>query len=65
MSTGRFLDPASIEGAPVDGETIATASGIPTWLPGSVPVIWLPAGSTAANVPAGTPAHAIILISAV
>jgi hypothetical protein len=38
--------------------------GIPEWLTGSVPVILLPAGSDASDVPAGTPVNTIILVKA-
>jgi hypothetical protein len=64
MSTGRFLDPESINGSATDGETLTTVDGLPAWLPASVPVILLPAGSTAADVPAGTPIGTIVLVKA-
>jgi len=48
-------------------ETPAKASGTDgdvVWVTGSVPLILLPAGSTAADVPAGTPYRTIILVEA-
>jgi hypothetical protein len=64
MTTGRFLEPESIEGSSSDGETIATVDGVPAWVPMSIPVLLLPSGSDASDVPAGTPVGTIIFMKA-
>jgi hypothetical protein len=47
------------------GETLAkTSGGGAEWVTDSVPVVLLPAGSTAADVPSGTPTGTIILVKA-
>lgn len=46
-------------------ETLAVGTdGAVTFIDGSVPVLLLPAGSTAADVPADTPVGTIILLKA-
>lgn len=50
-----------------EGETLAKLSSTDydaVFIPGSVPTISLPAGSTAVDVPAGTPYGSIILVKA-
>jgi hypothetical protein len=49
------------------GETLAKLSatdGDAGWIPTSVPVVWLPAGSDETDVPVGTPDKSLIIILA-
>lgn len=66
MTTGQRYDPRAIKGDETSGHTsgyvLKSVSGTPTW---SFPaLIVLPAGSTAANVPADAPVNTIILVKA-
>lgn len=57
----RSLDPQTA----TEANTIAiNADSKVTWIEASVPVILLPAGSDAGDVPAGTPIGTIILTEA-
>jgi hypothetical protein len=56
--------PHNIEPSTSDGETLATVDGALTYVSLSVPVILLPAGSDASDVPAGTPVGTIVFVKA-
>ena len=59
--------PARLGVGAATGNTLITDSAATNgvrWLPGSVGVILLPPGSTAANVPAGTPVGTLIAVEA-
>lgn len=56
--------PKNIEPSTSNAETLATVAGKLSYVSLSVPVILLPAGSTAADVPAGTPVGTIVLVKA-
>lgn len=60
----RQIPPHQLEPSASDAETLATVSGELAYVSLSVPVILLPAGSTAADVPAGTPVGTIVLVKA-
>lgn len=62
MTDQRHSPRAIIGDEDHDGRVLTTVGGVPQWLPSSVPVLLLPAGSTAADVPAGTPVPAIVLV---
>jgi len=70
MSTGQRKSVRALMPSSNDGETPATARGAVRYVPLSVPVILLPAGSTAADVaaldvPSGTiPVGTIVLVKA-
>jgi hypothetical protein len=64
MTTGQQLDPRAIQPSNNNAETLATVDDALVYVEGSVPVILLPAGSTAVDVPAGTPVGTIILVKA-
>lgn len=61
------LDVAALPAGGATAETLAKTSGTDydaDWVTGSVPVILLPAGSDATDVPAGTPVGTIVMILA-
>lgn len=64
MSTGQQLSPRALQSSGNNAETLATVDGALKYVELSVPVILLPAGSTAADVPAGTPVGTIVLVKA-
>lgn len=62
----RLIEPVDTAGATAGNGThvLSVAAGVLDGLTPSVPVLLLPAGSTAADVPAGTPIGTIILVKA-
>lgn len=64
MTTGQQLSPRALQPSSNNAETMATVDGAVIHVEGSVPVIPLPAGSDASDVPAGTPINSIILVKA-
>lgn len=64
MTTGQQLSPRALLPSSNNAETLATVDGALTYVELSVPVILLPAGSDASDVPAGTPVGTIVLVKA-
>lgn len=64
MTTGQQYHPRAIQPSANNAETLATVDGALKYIEGSVPVILLPAGSDASDVPAGTPVGTIVLVKA-
>lgn len=64
MTTGQQYKPRAIEPSTNNAETLATVDGALKYIESSVPVILLPAGSDATDVPAGTPIGTIVLVKA-
>lgn len=61
----KSLDPYQVSTeSGIDGNTPAIQDGTLTYVELSVPVLLLPAGSTAVDVPADTPVGTIILVKA-